>query len=166
MSEPEWLLQVSTTLSNGTMINVRGQNTDDIEHHLDELITISAKLANFKSHIQGTTEVAAQLGGQVTDHYSSAPSSPAPSGSAPQAQGAAGGALETVTDKWDNMWTYNHPSAPMTPRGPAVLKSAKSRDDKPYKRFEDPAKGPKWYADHGRDKPSDADMYPGEFFND
>ena len=67
------------------------------------------------------------------------------------------------TDKWGNTWEYGRPDAPATPRGPAVLKSGTSREGKGYKRWEDPAKGPRWYAQR-QPKVDDSQLWPGEFF--
>ena len=55
------------------------------------------------------------------------------------------GELETVTDKWGNEWTYNHPEAPDLPdgRGKYARKKGVGKTGKAYAGWFDPAKGPK-----------------------
>lgn len=58
------------------------------------------------------------------------------------------GELETVTDKWGNEWTYNHPEAPDLPdgRGKYARKKGVGKTGKAYAGWFDPAKGPKPFA--------------------
>ena len=164
MSE-DWKIQVSVKLTDGTLINLRAQDGEEIEVLMDGLIVIGDKVANIGNHLQGLMLVRQGLGGQVTDHYSSQPqaqdSGPAQSTSVAPQQDA--GAVEVVNDKWGNVWTYGLPTAPMTPRGPAVRKDGHAQaSGKPYSRWEDPAKGPKWYSSR-QPKPAEHELYPGEF---
>lgn len=94
------------------------------------------------------------------DPFSSGQQQAPPSFAQPAQFGGDGG---SETDKWGNAWEYGRPDAPATPRGPAVLKTGMSRDNKQYKRWEDPAKGPRWYASR-QPKPQDHELWPGEFF--
>ena len=52
---------------------------------------------------------------------------------------------ETMTDRWDNTWTYDHPDAPQLPdgRGKYALKAGIAKTGRPYKAWFDPSKGPK-----------------------
>ena len=52
---------------------------------------------------------------------------------------------ETMTDRWNNTWTYEHPDAPQLPegRGKYALKAGLAKTGRPYKAWFDPSKGPK-----------------------
>ena len=54
-------------------------------------------------------------------------------------------ALEEVTDKWGNVWTYGHPNAPALPDGRGMYASKKgiSKAGSQYTGWFDPSKGPK-----------------------
>jgi hypothetical protein len=56
--------------------------------------------------------------------------------------------IETIKDKWNNEWTYNHPDAPDLPdgRGKYALKKGVGKTGKAYTGWFDPAKGPKPFA--------------------
>lgn len=58
---------------------------------------------------------------------------------------AAQQALEEVTDRWGNVWTYGHPDAPALPdgRGNYARKRGTSKTGRTYTGWFDPAKGPK-----------------------
>lgn len=56
---------------------------------------------------------------------------------------------KTETDKFDNVFEFDHPKAPATPHGPAVLKTWKQRDGKVRKSWVDPRTTPSGYGTYG-----------------
>lgn len=83
---------------------------------------------------------------------------------APSWSGGGGGGSTIVEDKWNNKWEYDCADAPLTPRGPAVLKHGKSREGKDYKKWEDPAAGPRWFSER-KPKVETSDRWQGSFVN-
>ena len=162
-NEPEgtWKIQISPKMADGTMINIRAMDAQELEEHMDLLIAIADKIAAFPAHFGAVLNVGGMVGGTVLTHDSS-PASPAPAPQEPAVQQSGPNGEYTMLDRYANTWTYNKEGAPVTPRGPAVHKDFKSQAGKQFQRWEDPAKGPKWFADKNP-KVDEANLYPGEW---
>lgn len=147
------------------MITVRGDNPDELAARIDGVKqSVLAGVVDLALVLQRTYDAASQLGGQdvhteVTptpapsawgQQPTQAPTSPAPSAPAPQAPAAPASGPFTLTDKWNNIYEYNLPDAPQTPRGPMVKATLEKRDHSgTYQKWLDPAhkKCPKWRTD-------------------
>ena len=163
-------------------IVVRGETAEEVEARLRDVyklgpaaIATAAAFSNeYKAENPGVSTpapwdnpqvasaaqaVAAGLGGTLAAEF---PTSPAPQGSAPQAQAAPGG-VTVEEDKWGGRYEHNLPNAPQTQWGPAVKKTAKAKSGKFYSRWIDPRDKsiPSVYASGQRDNP--ADLWEGSF---
>jgi hypothetical protein len=79
-------------------------------------------------------------------------------------QGAPqGGGVRVVVDNFKNEWEYDVPGAPMTPRGPAIVKRGKGPKG-PWRKWYDPCKGPEWFAQR-QPKVDNSQVWNGEFIN-
>jgi hypothetical protein len=67
-------------------------------------------------------------------------------------------------DKWGGRWTYGHPQAPQTQRGPAIIREWKAQSGKMMKRWADPAAGPRWFAER-KPKVEKEQQWPGDWCN-
>lgn len=83
--------------------------------------------------------------------------------SAPQAAPQPGQPF-TLKDNFGNEWEYDVPGAPMTPRGPAIIKVGKKKDGGTWRKWYDPAAGPKWFTDRNP-KVATGDRWQGDFVN-
>lgn len=84
-----------------------------------------------------------------------------------QVQEAPQAASGIVEDQWGNEWDYSpREDAPMTPRGPAIIKSGitkngKHKGDK-WSKWMDPSAGPKWREDGNQSVPANQ-RWQGDF---
>jgi hypothetical protein len=159
-------------------IVVRGDTADEVEQRLRDVYKIGTAVvatasafrnewaaeagaapATQQGQSPAVQAVASGLDGQVV---STTPTTPAPSGNAPQAQAAPGG-VTVEEGRWGDRYEHNLPNAPQTAWGPAVKKTAKSKSGKFYSRWIDPRDKsiPSVYASGVRENP--ADLWEGEF---
>jgi hypothetical protein len=158
--------QLSTKLASGALVNIRAITAEEFIDHLKEF---EGELSQLLVDTDATLVAASRVAAGGLTGIAPAPAAVA---QAPVAQGfdtsnphggftppaaAAGVSLEG-TDRFGNSYYQGHPKAPLTPRGPALLKFATSREGKPYAVFVDPCKGTQFRGDR---KPADmlADDY-------
>jgi hypothetical protein len=158
MASEDWLVQVSVKLNDGTMVNVRSDNPDELWQAVDNVVANSDKISNLSSSLGAVDAITKNFGASVISHQAAPPQD---YGTAPA--GAAGVTIEN--NKWGGTYELGRPDAEMTPWGPAVLKHAKSQAGKHYKRWIDPRSKevPSNYAKGIRDDPQD--KWDGAFFN-
>jgi hypothetical protein len=109
--------------------NLRAFNAEDeLADAISEFKTIVAGQNGTVSHAQAVQNVQNGLGGTVTSDTVAAP--------------------ETVSDRYNNNYTYHHPDAPDLPdgRGKYILKEWTSKAGKRLKAWVDPVKGPKPFS--------------------
>ena len=137
-NSPTTKLQVNFKLSNGDLINVYADTQEELEKGLTSIQDLSTLISSVSQSLNGVA--------RVIDIAKVAPSAPAPV-AAPAAAlvAAASAAVETVTDRYGNQWTYGLPDAPDLPdgRGKYAKKRGTSKQGKAYVGWFDPAKGPK-----------------------
>ena len=80
-----------------------------------------------------------------------------------QPQAAAQGGPRIVKDNFGNEWEYDVAGAPMTPRGPAIVKRGNGAKGL-WRKWYDPAQGPEWFAQR-KPKVNPSDRWQGEFIN-
>jgi len=133
-NNPNTKLQVNFKLSNGDLINIYADTQEELESGLTSIQDLSTLISSVSQSLNGVA--------RVIDIAKVAPSAPAPA-AAPAA--SAGGAIENVTDRYGNQWTYGLPDAPDLPdgRGKYAKKRGTSKQGKAYVGWFDPAKGPK-----------------------
>lgn len=135
-NNPATKLQVNFKLSNGDLINVYADTQEELEKGLTSIQDLSTLISSVSQSLNGVA--------RVIDIAKVAPAAPAPVvAAAPVA--AASAAVETVTDRYGNQWTYGLPDAPDLPdgRGKYAKKRGTSKQGKAYVGWFDPAKGPK-----------------------
>lgn len=128
-----------TTKVNNDLFTVRGDTIDEFVSNLEESVAAVTAVNELQEATRGVAAVVAAVpeaqvvSTNVTPTLSSAPSV------------APTGAVETETDNWLNVWTYNLPDAPDLPdgRGKYALAKRKSKKGEWYTKFVDPYKGPK-----------------------
>lgn len=132
-NNPNTKLQVNFKLSNGDLINVYADTQEELEKGLTSIQDLSTLISSVSQSLNGVA--------RVIDIAKVAPAAPA----SEQAQPAATGAVETVTDRYGNQWTYGLTEAPDLPdgRGKYAKKRGTSKAGKSYVGWFDPAKGPK-----------------------
>jgi len=139
----EWKLQVSIKSSaskDADMINIRANTAD-------ELSVLLEGIGDYSTQIAATSKKIAQAYTVLPLSTTSSTTSTTQVQSYPTIQVSAAsdtGVEETVHDRYGNVWVYNKPGAPTCVRGIMVLKSAISKEGKPYKCWSDPAAGPRW----------------------
>lgn len=132
-NNPNTKLQVNFKLSNGDLINVYADTQEELEKGLTSIQDLSTLISSVSQSLNGVA--------RVIDIAKVAPAAPA----SEQAQPAATGPVETVTDRYGNQWTYGLTEAPDLPdgRGKYAKKRGTSKAGKSYVGWFDPAKGPK-----------------------
>lgn len=135
-------LQVNFKLSNGDLINVYADTQEELEKGLTSIQDLSTLISSVSQSLNGVA--------RVIDIAKVAPSAPAASTAGPHQNAdtvttIAGGQIETVTDRYGNIWTYGLMDAPDLPdgRGKYAKKRGTSKQGKQYVGWFDPAKGPK-----------------------
>lgn len=129
-----------TTKLSGDLLTVRGENVDQFANRLIELATdtrVVSALENLQKlatggHGTAVGVVQAAMPGSVVLDTS------------PTIVTSTGGP-EQVTDQFGNLFTYDHPDAPVLAdgRGKMVFKSWRDRNGVHRKAFMDPIKGPR-----------------------
>ena len=164
MSTEDWYLQASKRTSNGDLINVRGRNADEFNQNLIDASESAHLIAAFFAAVDDASKV----GGPPAPQAHPTPAVSAPQQyqqAAPhQAPVAPQGGVEVEVDKWGGRWTYGHPQAPQTQRGPAVIREWQAQSGKMMKRWADPAAGPRYFAAR-LPKIEKEQQWPGDWCN-
>lgn len=136
-NNPNTKLQVNFKLSNGDLINIYADTQEELEKGLTSIQDLSTLISSVSQSLNGVA--------RVIDIAKVAPAAPALVAVAAPAPAASAGAIETVTDRYGNQWTYGLPDAPDLPdgRGKYAKKRGTSKQGKAYVGWFDPAKGPK-----------------------
>lgn len=120
-----------TTKLNGDLFTVRGDNVAEFVSNLKDVVN-DEQLVDLIGDLQalaGTAPAVAAVKGSAGGTVTSVSSSSGP---------------ETVTDKYDNRFTYNHPEAPeIVPGVTAVLKEWTSQNGRDLRAWKHPITGPK-----------------------
>lgn len=117
-----------------------------IESGLEGTLAVASRsltetFAGAKATGTAVPTVVAGLDGQVVSSTPApgAVSAPAPAPVPTSQPTLAGGASEVIPDRFGRAFEFNHPQAPQTPHGAAVLMHAKGRDNgRPYSQWLDP----------------------------
>lgn len=88
---------------------------------------------------------------------------PAPQAQPQAPQAPATGGVRQVADNFGNTWEYDVPNAPMTPRGPAIVKVGNGPKGE-WRKWYDPAAGPEWFTQR-QPKVAAGDRWQGGFVN-
>jgi hypothetical protein len=97
--------------------------------------------------------------------WGNAPQQPQQPPQQPAAPQGGSGQPFILKDNFGNEWEYDVPGAPMTPRGPAIVKrGVNAKNGSVWRKWYDPAAGPKWFTDR-QAKVATADRWQGEFIN-
>ncbi|MEW1959805.1 hypothetical protein [Kineococcus sp. NPDC059986] len=163
----EFNFQLSSKLHTGGLVNIRAVTAEEFADHLKEFEgDLTQLVADTDATLVSASRVAA---GGLTGVPVAAPpaapqgyqggyQAPAQGGFVPPAANAGGDKVLEGTDRYGNRYYSGHPKAPMTNRGPALLKFATSQQGKPYAVFVDPCKGTQFRGDR---KP--ADLFPDDY---
>lgn len=170
MSHTEAPLSVSFkagTAQYAPQVTVRATNAEELFNHLVELQPEIGKAMNDGAPI--TDAIAAFAAGVVATWAtaSKALDGVVPTASNPKPTGgpaAESGGQGVETDRFGNTFEHNHPKAPATPHGPAVLKRWKQRDGKPRTSWVDPRVAPSGFAVHGT--VAEGDLWQGKWGQD
>lgn len=147
--------QVNIRLDNGILINLTGADVPDLAATIGDFIEhVAPQLGALSESVGAVAAVGnAFPGSQVV---SSSPAQPGPAAPAPAAPAPGG----PETDRYGNTFEHNHPKAPQTQWGPAVLKRGTSKSGNSYARWTDP-RDP--YIPSNKGKAAPPDLWPGEF---
>jgi hypothetical protein len=161
---------VSVTFKTGTaqyapQITVRGNTVDEVITSLVELNPDITEAGDLNA-----ADLVAAFGVAVVSRWATAVKAldgVVPTASNPQPSGGAaaesGGQLVEL-DRFNNTYEHNHPKAPATPHGPAVLKRWKQRDGKARTSWVDPRVAPSGFAVHGTI--NESDLWEGKWGQD
>lgn len=155
MSGENYVVQASLKLNDGTLINVRSDNTEEFWNVLGEIEENGHRITETGKHLNAVAGVQNVLGGTVQQVQNTHT----------PVQAAAAAGPTTETNKWGSSYELNRPDAAGTPFGPAVLKTAKSKAGSWYKQWIDPRSKeiPSNYDKGVRSDPPD--KWAGEFVN-
>lgn len=157
MTEANYSLTVRV---NGELLTMRGDTFHDFKSRIDDAVlgldglVTDIGILQAAGHVVPAVNVDAPAAAASHTWQQSPPQGPPPQFRDPapawaaQPSGQGGGNIEQVTDRYSNVWTYNHPDAPDLPdgRGKYAQKQGTSKDGKSYVGWFDPAKGPKPFA--------------------
>jgi hypothetical protein len=179
--------KISVTLKEGTgfdspWIVASGDTVAEVKDALNaiEQSSLIADVGRVASQFKGVAALGGTLGARGVDAPNAQQPSGAPQGAQqqPQAgtwaagpqqgaqqpqQGAPAGGPRIVKDNFNNEWEYDVAGAPMTPRGPAIVKRGNGPKG-PWRKWYDPAQGPEWFAQR-MPKVQPSDRWQGEFIN-
>jgi hypothetical protein len=137
MTSPESNFSATVKTARGSLVTVRG---DDADHFV--LNTRAAVIAEIGAEVQMLEDTI--LGGGTATPVTAAPAAQA-SAAPTMVAAAAPQALEIVTGKYGDTYTYGHPDAPTLPdgRGAYILREWVAKSGKKMRAWVDPIKGPK-----------------------
>lgn len=147
--------QLNTKLPTGALINVRALTAQEFSEHLIQLNEMVQEVVDLDAALVGASNIAR---GGLTG-AAAAPAAAAPA-AAVAAAPAGGTGLGNAQDRWGNSYQADLPGAPLTPRGPAVKRTATSKAGKPYSQWADPCEHPNFSGDR-----NPADKYERQFTN-
>jgi hypothetical protein len=164
--------KINVTVKAGTSfdapwITVGGQSEAEVAQNLraigvegdGDLLSLAASAGKA---FQGYWTASSQLGGVPVATETTQPAAPAAQ-PVPQQQAApAQTGQYDVTDRWGNTWTYGRVDAPVTQRGPAVVKTWTSQNGVLCKKWHDPAAGPEWFSQR-KPKIEKAELWEGDW---
>jgi hypothetical protein len=118
-------------LNSSDLFTVRGNSVSEFRANLTAAVEAIASATELQRSLNNRTGAA--TGGAFANNTMD---------TAVQASPAA---IEVITDRYGNEWTYGHPDAPALPdgRGKYAKKKGTSKAGKAYIGWFDPAKGPK-----------------------
>jgi len=146
--------QLNTKLPSGALINVRALTAEEFSEHLTQLNELVQEVVDLDAALVGASNIA--RGGLTGQPVSAGPAAAAPAAAAP----AGGTGLGNAQDRWGNSYQADLPGAPLTPRGPAIKRTATSKAGKPYSQWADPCEHPNFVGDR-----NPADKYERQFTN-
>jgi hypothetical protein len=137
----------------------------EVSEGLDNNDPITNAIAVFQASWIETWALAAKaLEGTVAPSNGGGGQRPAGGAAAATGSGTNADGRKVETDKFDNTYEFNHPQAPDTPYGPAVLKRWTQRDGKKRANWVDPRTAPSGYGQFGTI--ADDDRWGGKWGKD
>lgn len=157
--------QVNLKTPNGALINLYATSDFELKEQLDSLRErLAPEIAAVDALLTGASVVASTPPASQQVSQQQAPQAPPQQQyqqqPAQQAQVQQG--PREKQDRWGNTWVYDHPDAPQTPRGPAVMKVWTAQSGKLTRRWSDPASGPEWFEQRKPKVPKEQ-QWDGEF---
>jgi hypothetical protein len=149
MTMTDFNFQLNTKLPSGALINVRALTAEEFSEHLTQLNELAQEVVDLDAALVAASNVA--RGGLTVQQ---------PIVASPAAVQTAPAGLGTASDRWGNTYVDGAAGAPLTPRGPAIKRSATSKAGKPYSQWADPCEHPNYTGDR-----NPADKFERQFAN-
>jgi hypothetical protein len=140
----ESMFSYTGKLNSSDLFTVRGNSVSEFTANLTAAVEAIASATELQRSLNNRTGVASG-GAFANNTMDTAVQALADAGLNPSPVAASAAAIEVITDRYGNEWTYGHPDAPALPdgRGKYAKKKGISKAGKSYIGWFDPAKGPK-----------------------
>ena len=143
----ESMFSYTGKLNSSDLFTVRGNSVSEFRANLTAAVEAIASATELQRSLNNRTG-AATGGAFANNTMDTAVQALADAGLNPSPVAASAAAIEVITDRYGNEWTYGHPDAPALPdgRGKYAKKKGTSKAGKAYIGWFDPAKGPKPFS--------------------